>query len=123
MKYDLAPFGKYPYGRELFGILHEENTDGCSSFSLTYPSEEFPPILLMNEKGCNIKQKAVNAEHTGAEMLIIIRSDLTTHENLSDKTHDLVNITVDIPTITVTKETGDKLQKLIRSKGQILMKF
>lgn len=69
----MAPFGKYPYGRELFGILHQENTDGCSTFSLTYPSEEFPPILLMKEGGCNIKQKAVNAEHTGAELLIIIR--------------------------------------------------
>ena len=26
IEYDLAPFGKFPYGRELFGYLHYEKS-------------------------------------------------------------------------------------------------
>lgn len=34
-----------------------------------------------------------------------------------------MNLNVDIPTITVSKEEGDKLVKLVRSRGQVFMKF
>lgn len=35
-------------------------------------------------------------------MLIIIREEKTTHHDLSEKIHDLINIVVDIPTLTVS---------------------
>lgn len=123
IKYELAPFGKFPYGRELYGTLHYENVDGCSPFTLNSFYDEFPPMLLLNEGGCNIKQKAINAEAAGADMVIVIRENQTSHDDLAKKTKDLIATNVDIPTITVDKRTGEKLSKLIRQRGELVMKF
>ncbi len=44
----------------------------------------------MENGDCNIKQKALNSEHAGAEMLIIIRDQDVEHEILSLETQDQV---------------------------------
>ena len=94
-----------------------ENSDGCKNFSLSNLNEEFPPMVMISEGNCNIKQKAANAEHAGAEMLIIIRMNETSHTELAEKTHDMVNMFVDIPTITISFQNGSKLSELMRTKG------
>ena len=42
----------------------------------------------MENGDCNIKQKALNSEHAGAEMLIIIRDQDVQHQTLSMETQD-----------------------------------
>jgi len=78
--YLLAPFGKFPYGRELYGQLHFSSSDGCSSFRNKTKKTEFPLMLLLSDKNCNIKLKAYNAEKSGAKLAIIIRSQKTHNE-------------------------------------------
>lgn len=121
--YKTAPFGKFPYGRELYGSLYHTKSSGCSSLSLPKNKSEFPRILLLEAGDCNIKIKAMNAERVNAELLIVIRANDQSHFDISKKTDELVDMVVDIPTITVGSEVGAKLRDVVRSEGDVFLKF
>ena len=46
-------------------------------------NDEFPPMLLISEGGCNIKVKAKNAERAGVILAIIVRDNSTSHKDLT----------------------------------------
>lgn len=80
-------------------------------------------MLLVETGTCNIRLKSLNAEHAGAKLLIVIRSQDEHHEDLIDDSFDMLAMMVEIPTLTITKAEGEKLKSLIRTTGDINLKF
>ena len=73
IEYTLAPFGKYPYGREFVGNMHYVDTSGCSLFKIKANKHHNAPcIVVISSGGCNLKVKATNAEQAGAQLLIVM---------------------------------------------------
>lgn len=123
INYEIAPFGKFPYGRELYGALYYEKSAGCSSFNLPKSESEFPRMVLLEAGDCNIKIKAMNAERANVELLIIIRATAQSHFDISKKTDELVNMMVDIPTITIDNNSGTRLKSMLRTEDDVFLKF
>lgn len=72
---------------------------------------------------CNIRLKALNAEHAGAKLLIIIRTQDENHDDLVDDSFETLGMMVEIPTLTIPKTEGDKLKSLLNTSGDVNMKF
>ena len=56
-------------------------------------------------------------------MLIVIRDKNTQHIELSHKAKDKISMKVDIPTITISFQDGQKLLRVLVNKENVLMKF
>lgn len=123
--YRLAPFGRLPYGHEIWGELYFESSDGCSPFQLSKDlrESEFSIFMVLKSGNCNIKLKALNAERAGAHLAIISSATEETTNELLAGVYNLNNINTDIPTIVVLQAEVDTLKaKYLKSK-EILMKF
>ena len=125
ISYSLAPFGKFPYGRELFGKLSYDFKSGCSPFSLTSANHasDIPHMLLLNSSQCNIKLQALNAENAGAKLLIISKGDNEKEADMFEKTISSNHIKVSIPTLVISHEIGVKLRELMDETGELYLKF
>lgn len=80
-------------------------------------------MLLVETGTCNIRLKALNAEHAGAKLLVVVRSQDEAHEDLVDDSFDMLAMMVEIPTLTISKVEGERLKSLIRTTGDVNMKF
>lgn len=125
ISYTLAPYGKFPYGRELFGKLSYEHNSGCSPFKLNNNSSnsDIPHMLILNSNECNIKLQSLNAENAGAKFLIIVKSENESEDEMVNKSLGSNHINVNIPTVIVQKNVGSKLMDLINETGELYLKF
>ncbi len=120
----MAPFGKFPYGREQYGVLQYEKSSGCASFKLQkIQKQEFPPMVMMDISDCSPKLMAYNAEKAGAKLLVLIGKKNSPDNEVFSKTHAMMEIVVEIPTISINYETGEKLKDLINHQGNPTLKF
>ena len=125
ISYTLSPFGKFPYGRELFGKLSYDFKSGCSPFSLssTNSTSDIPHMLLLKSSDCNIKLQALNTENARAKLLIISKSEEEKEEDMFERTILANHIKVQIPTLIISHDIGDKLRELIDETGELYLKF
>lgn len=125
IEYTLAPFGKLPYGRELFGKLSFDFKKGCSPFHLNgnNSSSDIPHMLMLNVAPCNIKIQSLNAENAGAKLLIIIVPEAQSEKEVIDKARSSSFIKVKIPTLLVTLNTGKRLREVMDQEGELYLKF
>lgn len=109
----------------MYGNLIYSQENACSPFKIRTATEnkEFPHILLLDSGGCNMRLKTLNAEHAGAKLVILIRNNEKSHQELVDESIEMLGMMVEIPTLTVDRKTGDRLKKLIKTKGEISLKF
>ena len=105
--------------------MHYTPESACSPFKIktAVESHEFPYMLLVETGTCNIRLKALNAEHAGAKLMIVIRSQEEDHKELIDESFDTLAMMVEIPTLTIGKKEGEKLKNLIRTTGDVNLKF
>lgn len=80
-------------------------------------------MVLVETGTCNIRLKALNAEHAGAKLLIVIRTQDENHDDLVDDSFDMLAMMVEIPTLTISKGEGEKLKSLIKTTGDLNLKF
>ena len=125
ISYSLSPFGKFPYGRELFGKLSYDFKSGCSPFSLTSANHasDIPHMLLLDSSECNIKLQALNAENARAKLLIISKGDNENETDMFERTISANHIKVSIPTLVVSHDIGQKLKELMDETGELYLKF
>lgn len=125
ISYTIAPFGKFPYGRELFGKLSYDFKSGCSPFSLSSSdsSSDIPHMLLLKSSDCNIKLQALNTENARAKLLIISKSESENEDDMFERTISANHIKVEIPALVISQDIGDKLRELIDETGQLYLKF
>jgi hypothetical protein len=125
VSYSLAPFGKFPYGRELFGKLSYDFKSGCSPFALTSAnhSSDIPHMLLLDSSDCNVKLQALNAENARAKLLIISKGESESENDMFERVLHANHIKVSIPTLVVSHDIGEKLKELIDETGELYLKF
>lgn len=125
VSYTLSPFGKFPYGRELFGKLTYDFKSGCSPFSFISSEGEsdIPHMVLLDSSECNIKLQALNAENARAKLLIISKGENEKEEDLFERSLGATHIKVSIPTLVVARDIGQKLKELIDETGELYLKF
>ena len=125
ISYVLPPFGKFPYGRELFGKLSYDFKTGCSPFALTSSnhSSDIPRMLLLDSADCNIKLQALNAENARAKLLIISKAENEDESEMFERVLKSNHIKVSIPTLVVSHDIGEKLKELIDETGELYLKF
>lgn len=122
--YEIAPFGKFPYGREFIGNLHYETNTGCSPFKVSSAKHNNMPCILMIPDGdCSPKVKAINAELAGTQLLVIMSNDVKSNDSLLQQSFDSTTLSINIPTIVVSHEVGSKLVELIDKLGSPMLKF
>ena len=80
-------------------------------------------MLLVETGTCDIRLKALNAEHAGAKLLVVIRNKDQEHDELVDESFDTLAMMVEIPTLTIDKNEGEKLKNLIKTTGDVNLKF
>ncbi len=125
IEYRLAPFGRLPYGHEIWGELYFESSNACSSFQLNRDlrESEFSVFMVLKAGGCNIKLKALNAEKAGAHLVIIVAEDSAIADDLISASHSVSQMNSEIPTLVVLKDEIAPLQaKYLKSK-EVLLKF
>lgn len=76
ISYGVAPFGLYPFGREIMGQLMVEKSLGCRSFKMDNSTRDpnMPVFIMLQEGECSARLKANNAEKSGADVLIIYKN-------------------------------------------------
>jgi len=123
--YGLAPFGKLEYGREFYGLLVYEKSDGCSPFRITTASSEteFPYAVLIKSGNCNINLKVSNAENAGAKLVIIESESQMSLDDFAANANDSLSMKINIPALTVSQSVGESLQKLMLKTGDVILKF
>ena len=120
----MAHFGKFPFGRELYGKLVYTKETGCTTFNIKdVQKQDFPYITLLDSGACDIRLKTYNAQNAGAELVIIVRKKDENLQDMVDSADSQLSLTVDIPTLIVTQDIGDKLKSLIKTMGAIKLKF
>ena len=77
----------------------------------------------MDLSECNPKLIAYNAEKAGAKLLILIEGKNEKPNQVFKSTHAMLEIVVEIPTITVDYNIGEKLKDLINHQGDPTLKF
>lgn len=66
---------------------------------------------------------ASNAEHAGASLLVIISDGNDIENDISRISDDNSKLSVNIPTLIVSKSTGDKLIEVINASEETIVKF
>ena len=119
IKVGLGNFGNIPYGHKIVGNIYynldnEDDTYACTPISLTgipqNPKVDQSPLLLARRGGnCTFTQKAINIEGALAHAAIIINNEpgqLVEDIIMAD---DGRGMDIQIPSVLITKEDGDKL--------------
>lgn len=125
IEYHLAPFGRLPYGHEIWGELFFESSAGCAPFQLSQSlrESEFSVFMVIRAGGCNIQLKTLNAEKAGAHLVLILAENDAEADGLIAATHSSGQINSEIPTLVVVRTELAPLQaKYLKSK-EILLKF
>lgn len=114
-----------PYGREIYGSLTIDKSDGCSPFKINsaQADNELSHFVMIEAGNCNLKLKALNAESAGANFLIVSATSAISQKNLIDNSYDLATMNVDIPTIVVTPDVAAKLVAMTKKSGEVLLRF
>lgn len=124
--YKMYPLLQYPFGRKLYGFLHYEKTNGCSKIKITssHKPREFPYFLLLEDMDCNFHLKAINAQNSKAELLIIITDKGIDKKNM-DNNNSFYSISakLHIPVLLVDLKTGGKLKKMLENSGDFAVEF
>lgn len=83
------PISTFPYGRILYGYLHHETQDGCSSFEIQTPlnPKDISFFLIMESGNCEISLKAYNAQRADAELIMIITDEKIDKKMMQNNIH------------------------------------
>lgn len=114
INYQAAPFGFYPYGRQIFGNSVVEESLGCSSFELPASDNSLPNFVLLKEGSCSAKMKAKNTMRANGALLIIYKNMDPLDDELLN-VNDLPTQQITIPVIIISNADGLKLSELIRN--------
>ncbi len=83
-------------------------------------NENFPLFFVVEEGKCNQIVKAINAENSGAKLLIIITSK---KGGKRVDPEDFGARIVNIPVLYTNQKRGKQLKSLLEQNKQILVKF
>lgn len=109
----------------MFGVLTSIDDKACSSFKIQSQNNdsEFGSILLIDSESCNLNVKALNAQTAGAIMVIFINHNAIDQVELINNSMDPISMKVNIPSIIVSQETGEKLQSVFKANKIVILKF
>lgn len=123
---NVATFGDIPYGLQTLGHFYYdfENKDaemacnGVKGLNLEKNDflNDYNPFLLVDRGTCSFVTKARNAQKIGAKALIIINNK---EEDINDvyMMDDGTGKDINIPTLLISKEDGDKLKKFFKENN------
>jgi hypothetical protein len=117
--FTLANFGHIPYGRTLIAPLFlADPILGCHQIS-PINSEEIKeaPFIIMRRGDCTFVTKVKNAQSAGAKMAIIVDDKSENAENIT-MIDDGFSFSVSIPSIFISKQSGDILIQALNSPDE-----
>lgn len=105
----------------MLGALSEAEGAACLPFIQSDRKDDsgFPFFVLADGGACSNRVKAINGEHAGAKLVIIIdESKQTTEHDYSS-----AGANINIPVLFISVEEGNTLKDVIRKTGSIFMVF
>ena len=123
--YTIANFGHIPYGKSLIGrITLSKPGNLCEPDPATIEKRKHElnmPYFLIGERGtCKFTTKALNAQKSGAS-LAIIEDTNNSESGRIVMANDGFGFQVDIPSIFISYDSGEKLKRLINESNDELI--
>lgn len=108
--YTLAKYGKIPFGSNFIGALVVAKTDGCEYIDHFSSGEDMYDqhlVVIVRKGACSHLVATRNAQNAGAKVVMIVndKNELPSRVISDASEAEYVNV----PTIVIKKEDGDKL--------------
>lgn len=118
--FTIANFGHVPYGTTLVAKIMLPETRNLCLPDATVIEPSNSPFFLLGERGdCKFTTKALNAQKSGARLAII--EDLPSSKEGIIMANDGYGYLVDIPSIFISYEDGEKLKNIMKKINKDLI--